>query len=424
MRKVSHQKSQSTELQPMSNPSPKRIQSTDVTPITYKKFDDFKLDLEVTVMRFKDELLKDQNNPDLKAQLKTAEKNLERAEVLYEHYRLGNDVRGPRMLHRRGQDPKEQYRNLGSQLHAINMTWQGQGDKTQDLPILYAFDKGSSAKEHLHSQGIIYDPVGVEHKLAKWSPRKEVNEQQKVEVVKVPPKKKLQFKGNNFLAQIQNMKTKESKQPSESFKSLEKKMKTKTQDNIVESQKKPEVKLGHDMQSNFAWLLGAMHNGEPFELVGPLTERSLARGSNEEEASALLREIRGLLRNGYELKPENQTLGTKQNPIIVLTPKQGYDPDKVTLESLDQSAPVSLPDEEEKKLYREMGLLVDGFDDQKQTKDLNELQKSVNEMVKERAKIVPPLDHSHGKNLEQFVVKNDRLGVVKGQDELGISSQR
>ncbi|CAM2011256.1 hypothetical protein [Acanthopleuribacter pedis] len=431
IQKVSSQKVQSSQIQELSQPAPKRIEKTDVKPVTYRSFDDFKSDLAQDVKDIKLALQEHKNHPGLEAQLKIAEKNLERAEVLYEHYRLGNDVPGPRMLHRRGQNPTEKYRNTATMLHSMNMTWKGQGTKTQELPVLYAMDKAHTAEDFLHSTGKIYDPIGVQNKLKEWGTpdpslksKKKDNGNQKVDIqeeqqiVKKPKSQpKERKKPMSFLDQI---KQRENKPVDlEAFSKIEQRQKNNLQKSMVQQEPK---NLGHDMQSNFSWLLGAMHRGEPFELVGPLTPRSLIRGSNPDEGSALLREIRALLQNGYEVKEENQTLGTKQTPVIVFTPVEDYDPKEVTMMRLDISAPNDKPKEDELELYTQLGIFRKGFDQEQGPLDLGTVTKKMDVLDQQRQKM-DRMDHSHGQNLDKVVVKDDELGVIRGSDKLGVSSQ-
>ena len=341
-------------------------------------FESFKQGLkqEKTALLLK--MANEPNTDEMRSELRTINKNIERAEVLYEHFRLGNDVEGPRMLHRRGQRPPEEYRTFQTMLHSVEMTWKGDGDATETLPKPYFFDKAVSAENHLHSQGIIYDPVGVEQKFKQLEPK---------------PKKVLN--------------------------------KPNKDDPVSTPYKGPEKK-GHDMQSNFAWLMGAVHRKENFELVGPLTKNNLERGSGKKEASALLREVRALLAIGYEVSKEVK--GTEEMPVDVLTPPKDLDPAKITMSSLNQSAPNTLPEELEIQELHEKGLFIEDFDTTKSSSQQNQVYAEVNALVKKRGQMDKknPQDYSHGQNLDgikTFVQDDSGSYKVTGTDPLGVKSQ-
>lgn len=337
----------------LSEPSTTGITKLSKDQSTVRSFDDFKKMLnqqKTDVLKKMSTTPHDRNDPEdpLMKELATAKKNIERAPVLYEHYRLGNDIPGPRMLHRRGQNPTENYRTLATLLHSIEMTWKGDGDPTESLPNLYALDKGLSAENFLHTTGKIYDPVGVEHT----------------------------FKG------------------------------------------KFEGKGGHDMQSNFSWLMGAMHRGEKFELVGPVTENSLERGSTKGEASALLREIRALVKAGYEVS-ETKTSG--DNTIIVLSPGKDFDPSKVTMQTLDQSAPVTMPDESEKLDLEKMGLLDRKFDTQEQNLEMGKKMDELETLSNKRDNMKKKYNHENGNDLDKITSWKSTT-KIKGDTPLGMKS--
>lgn len=392
-----------------------------------KQYQDFR-SFEKGLTQLRDNLkLQLQNSPQdksLEAKLDTAEKNLQRAPVLYEHYRLGNDVPGPRLLHRRGQNDTEKYRNTATLLHSIDMTWGGKGTKTGDLPLLYAYDKGHSAEDFLHTTGKIYDPIGVESHFKPW---KEAPGLKKAPPKVQPKKLKLEMgnqQGNkplNFLdlikMQKKDVKNGNEVQEGSSLDQLSKVQNQKIQENQVEV-----MPSGHDMQSNFAWLLGAMHNGETFELVGPITENSLMRGSkdHENEASALLREIRALLDAGYQVV-ENPLVGTQQTPIITLVPGPKFDPSKVTLESLSESAPNTEPDKQELLNLEKIGIFTPKFDVEKGPIDLGVVNEKMELLQKQRSQ-QQPMDNSHGQNLEQVVLEKTKFGTIKGSDPIGVQS--
>ncbi len=390
-------------------------------PKQYKDFQSFQKGLAQHRDGIKAQLQNKPQDKELLAKLATANKNLQRAPVLYEHYRLGNDVSGPRLLHRRGQNDTEKYRNTATLLHSIDMTWGGQGTKTSDLPLLYAYDKGHSAEDFLHTTGKIYDPIGVESSFKPWEEAPGL----KPEKPKVAPKKlKLEMGQSNnkkplsLFEQIkmQKREVKGLNQES-SLSQLESQQQKKVEKNKVEV-----MPSGHDMQSNFAWLLGAMHNGETFELVGPITENSLMRGSkdHQNEASALLREIRALLDAGYEVV-ENPNVGTQQTPIITMVPGPKYDPGKITLESLDQSAPNTKPDKQELQLLEKIGIFSPKFDEDKGPHDLGVINEKM-EILQKQRKEMGPMNNEQGKNLEQVEVKTKKFGTIKGSDPIGVES--
>ncbi len=353
IKSVESPKVKSKSTSSLSEPSSTGITKLSKSQSTVRSFDDFKKLLnqqKTDVLKKMSTTPHDKEDPQdpLMKELATAKKNIERAPVLYEHYRLGNDIAGPRMLHRRGQNETENYRTLATLLHSIEMTWEGEGDPTDSLPNLYALDKGLSAENYLHTTGKIYDPVGVEHT----------------------------FKG------------------------------------------KFEGKGGHDMQSNFSWLMGAMHRGEKFELVGPVTEKSLERGSQKGEASALLREIRALVKAGYEVS-ETKTSG--DNTIIVLAPGKDFDPSKVTMLTLGQSAPISLPDENEKQDLEKMGLLDRKFDSKEQNLEMGKKMEELETLSKKRENMKKKFNHENGENLDK-IKSWQSTTQIKGDTPLGMKS--
>ncbi len=98
--------------------------------------------------------------------------------------------------------------------------------------------------------------------------------------------------------------------------------------------------FGHDMQSNFAWLLGAVHAQHDFEMVGPMSKRSLSRGSKPPgtASSALLREVQALNSAGFKADKPIDTSGV---PIIRMRSPRGKP--SVTMRDLDEAAPKTMP---------------------------------------------------------------------------------
>ncbi len=246
-----------------------------------------------------------QNHPAGTPAHATAQRNLQRAEVLYRHYRLGNDVDGPRILHRRGQQPQEMYRNTASHFEGWTRM-EGGGTPTGNVPMLQATPRMNEAYANAERHGFVYNPLGVQARLVAEQP---------------PPPPGAAAAGGAPAANVD---------------------------------------AAHDMQSNFAWLMGAMHNGESFDLVGPVTQPSVERGSTPGEASALLREVRALVAHGYVVTGVRQGLGGV--PIISMAPGPGFNPANVTMASLNAAAPVTMPTAGELQNLTNMGLYDAGFD--------------------------------------------------------------
>lgn len=219
-------------------------------------------------------------------------RNWQRADILHEHYRLGADRPGARLLHRRAQVPDEHYREIQTRIHAVTRT----GNRDARAMTIPDFGRESALAERaLHASGHIYDPAGVEARAGGPAPG-----------------------------------------------------------------------LGHDMQSNFAWLLGAIHARHDFEMVGPMSQRSLSRGSRpappspDAEPSALLREVQALSRTGYRQAPTTQVHGV---PIIPLTAPRM--PRRTpALRDLDRAAPPTMPTPLQETRLRSTGMLMPDVDQQ------------------------------------------------------------
>ena len=126
--------------------------------------------------------------------------------------------------------------------------------------------------------------------------------------------------------------------------------------------------FGHDMQSNFAWLLGAIHAGHNFDLVGPLSDRSLTRGSKprlpspEAEPSALLREVQALTAPsvGYTVGGSASQKGVPIIPIAAPRMPKG----SVTMSDLNEAAPALIPGDAAQQALRDQGLLRPNIDNE------------------------------------------------------------
>lgn len=223
--------------------------------------------------------------PDNPENRRTA-RNWQRAPTLHEHYRLGADAPGARLLHRRGQVEQEHYRETLTRMHSVTRTT----DRDPRLMTIPEFGETSArAEDELHQRGHIYDPVGVERRAGT----------------------------------------------------------------------RPDS--GHDMQSNFAWALGAMHAGHDFEMVGPLSDRSLARGSRPTgdgaEASALLREVRALTSGGYRPEEPREVQGVPISRLVAPTRARS-----ATMRDLHRWAPPTMPDQVERGALQRTGLLAPNID--------------------------------------------------------------